>query len=416
MRGLLAIGFIWFGCAVAWLILGSTVMVRTGDSSSALNGEVSALWGPPMQQAPPRASYRVPHKRIDKVIQHDAQGRSFEQEIEREEFVDVTLPLERSDIQARLDLEHRKKGLLWFATYGVQFHAEYAVVNTTTEPRRVEMTFPLATNNAVYDGFAVLGKDGRPVNARVENGAATWSWDMAPGERRDFTVGYASRGTSTWGYEVAAGTGQVRNFKLVVDTNFGDVDFPAGTLSPSRHARAGGGWHGEWNFTSLVSNQPIGLELPQRASPGPLAARITFFAPVGLLFFFFVVAIFARTRAKEMHPLNYFFFGTAFFAFHLLFSYLVDHLPIAPSFALASAASILLVVTYAQLYVGWKFALREMGLAQLIYLVLFSFTFFWQGFTGLAITIGAILTLAVMMQVTGRADRLKRIQAAAKIK
>src|SRR5258706_4435098 len=329
MRGLLAIGFIWLGCAVAWLILGSTVMVRTGDSSSALYGEVAALWGPPMQQAPPRAIYRVPHKRVDKVIQHDTQGRSFEQEIEREEWTDVTLPLEHSDIRARLDLEHRKKGLLWFATYGVQFHADYAVVNTTTERNRFDMPFPLSTNNAVYDGFAVLGADGKPVGARVENGTATWAWELAPGERRDFTVGYASRGTSTWGYEVAAGTGQVRNFKLVVDANFAEVDFPAGTLSPSRHARVsrengggGGGWHGEWTFASLVSNQPIGLELPQRASPGPLAARITFFAPVGLLFFFFVVAIFARTRAKEMHPLNYFFFGTAFFAFHLLFSYL----------------------------------------------------------------------------------------------
>ena len=45
---------------------------------------------------------------------------------------------------------------------------------------------------------------------------------------------------------------------------------------------------------------------------------------------------------------------------------------------------------------------REMAIAQLIYLVLFSFTFFWTGFTGLAITIGAILTLFVMMQLTGR--------------
>ncbi len=36
--------------------------------------------------------------------------------------------------------------------------------------------------------------------------------------------------------------------------------------------------------------------------------------------------------------------------------------------------------------------------------MLFSFTFFWAGFTGLAITIGAILTLFVMMQITGRLD------------
>ena len=45
-----------------------------------------------------------------------------------------------------------------------------------------------------------------------------------------------------------------------------------------------------------------------------------------------------------------------------------------------------------------------MLVAQLIYLVLFSHTFFWEGFTGLAVTIGAILTLFVVMQITGRVD------------
>jgi len=34
--------------------------------------------------------------------------------------------------------------------------------------------------------------------------------------------------------------------------------------------------------------------------------------------------------------------------------------------------------------------------------VLFSYAFFFKGFTGLAITIGAIVTLFVVMQMTGR--------------
>ena len=43
-----------------------------------------------------------------------------------------------------------------------------------------------------------------------------------------------------------------------------------------------------------------------------------------------------------------------------------------------------------------------MRLAQLVYLVLFSYAFFFKGFTGLAITIGAIATLFAVMQMTGR--------------
>jgi hypothetical protein len=55
-----------------------------------------------------------------------------------------------------------------------------------------------------------------------------------------------------------------------------------------------------------------------------------------------------------------------------------------------------------RLVVGMRFASREAALAQFIYLVMFSYAFFLKGFTGLAITIGSVLTLFVVMQVTGR--------------
>jgi inner membrane protein involved in colicin E2 resistance len=196
----------------------------------------------------------------------------------------------------------------------------------------------------------------------------------------------------------------VRDFRLVVDTDFREVDFPPGSLSPSEHTASGGAWHGEWAFDSLISSAPVALSLPEQLNPGPLASRITFFAPVSLLFFFFVVGVLATVQRKELHPMHFFMIGCAFFAFHLLFAYLVDHVPVTASFALSALVSLLLVVSYARLFVGWRFALRELGISQLLYLVLFSYSFFWEGFTGLAITLGAIGTLFVMMQVTGRLD------------
>ena len=100
--------------------------------------------------------------------------------------------------------------------------------------------------------------------------------------------------------------------------------------------------------------------------------------------------------------MNYFFLATAFFAFHLLLAYLVDHISIHLAFAICSVVSIFLVVSYLRLVVGLRFAAVEAGGAQLVYLVLFSYAFFLQGFTGLAVTIGAIVSLFVVMQLTGR--------------
>jgi hypothetical protein len=69
---------------------------------------------------------------------------------------------------------------------------------------------------------------------------------------------------------------------------------------------------------------------------------------------------------------------------------------------ICSLVSIGLVISYLRLVTGLRFAAVEAGTAQFIYLVLFSYAFFFKGLTGLSITIGSILTLFVVMQMTGR--------------
>jgi inner membrane protein involved in colicin E2 resistance len=100
--------------------------------------------------------------------------------------------------------------------------------------------------------------------------------------------------------------------------------------------------------------------------------------------------------------MHYFFLGCSFFAFHLLFAYLVDHLQVMPSFAIAAIVALLLVVSYVRLFRGLTTSLVLFGLPGLVYLVLFSSSFFWDGYTGLAIAVLAVLTLFVIMQITGR--------------
>ena len=79
--------------------------------------------------------------------------------------------------------------------------------------------------------------------------------------------------------------------------------------------------------------------------------------------------------------------------------------------AISSVVSVILVVSYLRLAVGMRFAALEAGTAQLIYLVLFSYAFFWQGYTGLSITVIAIITLFVVMQATGKIRWSERFAA-----
>jgi hypothetical protein len=130
---------------------------------------------------------------------------------------------------------------------------------------------------------------------------------------------------------------------------------------------------------------------------------MTFFAPVSLLFFFAVLVMLSARRSVDLHPMNYFFLAAGCFAFQLLFAYLVDLLPLAASFALAAAVSLLLVGGYLWRAAGPAFA-RPAAVAQFAYMVLFSYSFFFDGLTGITITAGAILTLALLMAFTAKID------------
>jgi inner membrane protein involved in colicin E2 resistance len=216
------------------------------------------------------------------------------------------------------------------------------------------------------------------------------------------TLAYRSQGLDEWRYVLGGEVAEVRDFDLSMKTDFDAIDFPESTLSPTEKREVEGGWELRWKYANLLSGFQIGMDMPQRLQPGPLAGQIAYFAPVSLLFFFAVLFIIVTIRRIDLHPMNYAFLAAAFFSFHLLLAYLVDHISVHLAFVIASLVSIALVVSYLRLVVGERFAFVEAASAQLIYLVLFSYAFFFRGFTGLAITIGSILTLFVAMQLTGR--------------
>lgn len=395
VRRLLAICFIFVSTAVAWFILGASVSTRTSQSKIEGGQQVASLWGGQHRQVAPRVFLNRIHQVSEQVTQEDDSGKE----------VSIPLGLHSSSIDVRLNVDHRKKGLLWYDTYTVDFIGDYTVEVPARPGESVTVEFQFPSPSAIYDDFS-LTYDGAEIS-RVENlaGGISARFEPRPGKIVPITIRYRSRGLDTWSYRFGdESVGQVRNFALAMTTNFDGIDFPAGALSPSRSIAAGKGRQLEWRFESLVSGQQIAVDVPNRLNPGPLAARITFFAPVSLLFFITVLIMLGAQGSLELHPMHYFFVSAAFFSFHLLMAYLVDQVNIHLAFATASLVSLALVLSYLRIVCGLRKALRYAGTAQLVFLVLFSYAFFFEGLTGLAVTLGSIVTLFVLMQLTARID------------
>ena len=390
-----AIVIIYVFTALAWSILGITIFSRTYSLDESLKGRVASIWGAPHVQKPPRASTTKVVTKKTEVVEN---GKNIVRS--DKDYIVAPVELERSKVNVALDLEHRQKGLLWYSTYKVSFAADYQLRNTT-DVENVEFVLSLPTAQASFDEM-VVAVDGLPVSFVNEKSTLRGSTHIARGASAVLTVKYRSQGLDSWRYHFGDEVSQVRNFQLKMTTNFKDIDFPDNTLAPAQKRETKNGWELVWESKNLLSGVQIGMIMPEKLQPGPLAGRISYFAPISLLFFFFLMFIITALRGIELHPMNYFFLACAFFAFHLLLAYLVDHISIHTAFVICSVVSLALVISYLRLVIGIRFAAVEAGLAQLIYLVLFSYAFFFKGFSGLAVTIGSILTLFVVMQLTGR--------------
>jgi len=198
---------------------------------------------------------------------------------------------------------------------------------------------PFPAQQAVYDNVQLL-LDDKPLALTFSGSQAVARTRLTPGAKSVLKAAYRSHGLDNWKYtfsrENADGGGkevsQARDFHLLVKTDFSGFDFPDNSLSPTEKRQTANGWELEWNYQNLVSGFDIALKMPQKLQPGPLAGRISYFAPVSLFFFFFLVFMLSTLRGNDLHAMNYFFLACAFFAFHLLLAYLADHISIHAAF------------------------------------------------------------------------------------
>jgi hypothetical protein len=395
IQRIVAIGFIFASMTIAWIILGQTVRFRTHEQDAKLKNAVGQLWGAAQIQRAPTVYWTAWN-----FVQHIEDGQSIKRTVEEVRII----PLQSSRLDVDLQLEHRRKGLLWYATYTVAFTGTFTVANETDQTLETRLDFPLPDPQAVYDDFSVV-IDGENVSApAIVSGHLVQPIPLPPGARRTVRISYRSQGLDQWRYRFGDEVNQVSDFALTMHTDFQAIDFPQHSMSPTRKEPLDDGWKLEWRYDHLLTGVDVGMSMPRRLNPGPWTSQVSFAAPISLFLFFFLLFLFCTVRGIGIHPMNYLFVGAAFFSFHLLLAYLVDHISIHLAIAICSAVSIFLVISYMRLVVGLRLALVEVGLAQLIYLVLFSYTFFFEGYTGLAIALLCIVTLFAAMQFTGRLD------------
>ncbi len=387
VAGIFVIGFIFICSLIAWFILGGAVYQRTSETTSRLGQEVAGTWGSQLTQAHPQAWFQQPTG--------GDKGRRL-------------IAPAYSDIQVSLRYEPKPKGLIWYRTYEANFQATYEFPNPAPIAQTIYVQFQLPESKSSYHGFAFQLGEEKIEDVMPVNGKFTKAITVPANGKVPLQVSYQARGLDRWNYSLGDAE-RIRNFRLLMDTDFHQIDFPQGSGSATERTRTGDGWQLVWNYPDVIGPQPIAMAMPKQLNAGPVAARMSFFAPVSLLFFFSVLLILGSVRNAGLHPMHYFLLAAGCFSFQLLFAYMVDRMPIYLAFLIAGGVSVVLVSGYIHAVAGARLSAIALP-AQLAFMGLFSYTFFFDGLTGLTIAIGAVITLAVLMLATAKVDWDQKFQ------
>lgn len=380
-KRIIAIIVIFTAATGAWGFLGTITSGRSHSYFFRLEKDVESLWGIPLIQKTPTFTVQIPGtKRIRRIM-----------------------PVQ-NDVNVQLDSDYRKKGLLWYSTYNCDFESIHTITNTDGVTQKVRLHFNFPAQNATYDDFAMFINN-QPSTAPINTvHGISELIELPPGKEAVFKIRYKTRGINQWRYQLDKNLGRVRNLNVTVQTDFKDVDFTTDSLSPMVKKELEKGMALTWKAGDLITGNDIGVIIPDKINPGPLTTRITFFAPVCLIFFFVLITAISIMFRINIHPMHYLFVAAGFFAFHLLLSYFAGHINIHLAFIISSVASVGLVTFYLSAALGKSFPWKTALAGQLFFLVLFSYTFFIKGITGLTVAIGSVVTLGVLMKITAGVD------------
>lgn len=413
---------IFVGTSIAWVILGSTNLMRTNDTSSSLKSSMQSMYGDELVINAPTL-YRRTLKGKDEIVfkeDYDGDYDKYEDDMKHistkeakdgDVYIERYEKLESSDIKIDVKLDRRKKGYLWFPTFKSHFTATYRFVIEKFVPQDayyISTMFGSSDNIYTNVKININGKEMDDFLKLLTESELL----VTPDEKGELVlqVEYDATGMEELKYELASGykeLTQVNNFNMVMTTDFEDYDFPRTMLSPTTKEELNDGAKLNWVFSNTITGKDIGLIIPNKLNPGHITSRVSFFAPISLLFFFIVLLMIGAVTKQDIHAMHFFFLALSFFSFHLMFSYFSDQMNIYLSFAISSVVSLALTVSYVMHFLTKKMAFLIVPLTQIVYLFVFSFSFFFDGITGLIVTICAVTTLFILMQLTAKQNWYK---------
>jgi hypothetical protein len=317
----------------------------------------------------------------------------------------VRLPLVGVNGTVDIDMDYRRRGLVYLTGFRAAFTTTYKFRNDAAVSVPADFFLPLPAGGELFTGVKVNEVVPGAGSSSYDATGIHWAGTLQPGETRELETVFQTRGLDNYVYHIPSSPG-LEKFAFAVTVDRGaDVDYPISTVAPTARESGRGETRLTWDLDNVVSAFDVGVALPEHPDYARDLVRLNLFAPlllVGMLILFSVV-LYLKGYLLDIPALCLTALG--FFIVFPLVSYLVSFMGIVPAYTIAACAGGGLLLFFVARRFGSDVYLGSI-LAVALFLGVFPVALLADRYTGLVITIGAFVLIAAVMELYLSRDRM----------
>jgi len=383
--------YVWllfFPLLGAWLLLTLRLETRTNFATYRQMQSVKRIWGGNLEQPMPSVRY----KGFGSDVSALSEGK-----------------IHASDISVKLEVDYRKKGLVYYTGYNADFAGKYSVLNPKSEKIYLSFIFPYPVKQGegmLRDVKLLVNDKEDAENTEYQQNLILWTGLLEPAGTLEMSVQYAGRGLNHFIYGFRPGR-QINRFRMEIAViGAANVDYPVSTMTPTETKYMNKGKTLIWELDSVLTQLNIGVALPDRIN---IAKQISVMARRAPVFFLMFLVSLLAVFSMSGYPPNFIriaIISIAYFLFYPLFAYLSVYMNVVISFIISFGVMGFLIFNYTRITYSFKNA-AAIFTAYAFYLGITSVAALLPAYTGLILVIEGVVLLAVVMQVLSQHRDIK---------
>jgi len=319
-------------------------------------------------------------------------------------------------VEATLDARYEEQNGVSVTIYDLDFVGQYSI-QAPQQPTLVELIFPFPGNLDTLHDVSLRVNGVEPPGVQYTTQQIRWQTAMQPGETYDVEVSYKAEGVNSFRYGLYKDR-RLSDLDVTIQVKgLGGSEVLESSLPTTDHTTQLRGDTFVWQYSNLVGNRDIELELPQRLSFAQRVAQrqgdfrlLGSLAPFWVGLFLFSLAGLLWLDDRRLPFEAYVLLGLGLALFYPLLIFLGSLMPVLLAAALALVVIALIELMFLSLSGTWVYLVPRAGWLLLIIMGPLSLGLLTP-VRGLLLTAGALLLVATLMFFFAR--RSLRLQTVA---